>query len=212
MKQPQTLIELAELAVAKRDASGRRLAELAQNEGFALASTTFNHIRAGRYKSAPTDETIRAIGWLAGVSDEVAFAAAGQKAPGLPLADELPPGADNLSPKARKTIIDLTRVLIEYETESHGNNDSTKGIDKPRTLRAVAPTSDSSQGQKTGVPDDFELMLDHLGVRQLHGDDAKNHPAPAEPLAAHPSFETEREEFEREHGERGEDSQDPEGS
>lgn len=199
MKQPQTLIELAELAVSKRDASGRRLAELAQNEGFALASTTFNHIRAGRYKSVPTDETIRAIGWLAGVSDEVAFAAAGQKAPGLPLADELPPGADYLSPKARKTIIDLTRVLIEYEAESHGSNDSTEDTHKHHTLRAVAPTGDTSQGQKT-EPEG--------SIIEFHGAETEKYPAPPiESLAAHPKVKTVREQLDEHADEHGEDSQ-----
>lgn len=172
MKQPQTLIELAELAVTKRQASGRRLAELAQNEGFALASTTFNHIRAGRYKSTPTDETIRAIGWLAGVSDEVAFAAAGQKAPGLPLADELPPGADNLSAKARKTIIDLTRVLIEYEAGSNEqDHQPNKSIEQ---LRAVAPTGDPSSRQKIDAltPEEIKIvaMRENRRRRREHGD------------------------------------------
>lgn len=192
MKQPQTLIELAELAVTKRQASGRRLAELAQNEGFALASTTFNHIRAGRYKSTPTDETIRAIGWLAGVSDEVAFAAAGQKAPGLPLADELPPGADNLSAKARKTIIDLTRVLIEYEAGSNEQDQQPNKSIEP--LRAVAPASDPRPGQKTGLTEAEDSVT----------------PPPIEQLAAHFPFETEHEKFERLHGQRGEENQDPE--
>lgn len=191
MKQPQTLIELAELAVTKRQASGRRLAELAQNEGFALASTTFNHIRAGRYKSTPTDETIRAIGWLAGVSDEVAFAAAGQKAPGLPLADELPPGADNLSAKARKTIIDLTRVLIEYEAGSNEQDQQPNKSIEP--LRAVAPTSNSGTGQKTG-PDD--------SIIEFHGAEAEKYPAPPiEQLAAHPKVKTRREQLDEQTGE-----------
>lgn len=219
VKQPQTLIELAELAVTKRQASGRRLAELAQNEGFALASTTFNHIRAGRYKSTPTDETIRAIGWLAGVSDEVAFAAAGQKAPGLPLADELPPGADNLSAKARKTIIDLTRVLIEYEA---GSNEQDQQPNEPiEPLRAVAPTSNSGTGQKTELPDSPEEAIAKLrlkkaqategsegfGITEIHGAEAEKYPAPPiEQLAAHPKVKTRRELLEDETGEHGDET------
>lgn len=177
------------MAVARHQASGRRLADMAQQAGFALASTTFNHIRAGRYKSTPTDETIRAIGWLAGVSDEVAFAAAGQKAPGLPLADELPPGADHLSAKARKTIIDLTRVLIEYEADNDNAQDQPRNHDTPTPLRAVAPKGDTRPGQKT-EPERFVDISIH-------------------DLAAHPYFETEHEKFERLHGERGEENQDP---
>lgn len=185
------------MAAMRHQASGRRLAEMAQKEGFALASTTFNHIRAGRYKSTPTDETIRAIGWLAGVGDEVAFAAAGRKAPGLPLADELPPGADRLSPKARKTIIDLTRVLIEYESDIDHAQEQHTNHDTPTPLRAVASPSDPRSGQKT--PADS-------GVIELHGEEARNIPVPPrEQLAAHPKVKTKREQLAEETGEIEED-------
>jgi hypothetical protein len=79
--------------------------------------TTLNAIAAGTYKSQPKADTVRAIAWLAGVTDEVAFTAAGLPVPGPPFADELPPGVDNLSPKARKALIDLMRVLVEEERD-----------------------------------------------------------------------------------------------
>lgn len=121
MNAPQSLAELVDQALVHRGVkSGRRLAELAQDHGHRLTNTTVNAIRSGTYKFQPTAETVRAIGWLAGVSEEVAFAAAGLRVPGPPFADELPPGVDNLSPRKRKVVIELLRVLIDEE-EVTGN-------------------------------------------------------------------------------------------
>ena len=52
------------------------------------------------------------ISWLAGVTDEVAFAAAGQPAPGRPLAEELPAAADTLNDRERAVVIDTVRALL----------------------------------------------------------------------------------------------------
>lgn len=116
VNEPHSLQELIDVAMTRRDIrSGRGLANLAQAHGFRLTNTTVNALRAGTYKSRPTDETVRAIAWLAGVSDAVAFTAAGLRVPGPPFADELPPGVDILPPKKRKAVIELLRVLIEDE-------------------------------------------------------------------------------------------------
>lgn len=130
---------------------GRQLAFKAQDHGYTLAGTTLNHIRAGRYKSVPTDDTIKAIALLAGVSEEVAFTAAGQTVPGPPLADELPPGADNLSPKSRKVVLDMVRVLVDLEAGNHGTQDKPEANPPgPRTLRAVGSIGEAVDGQKIG--------------------------------------------------------------
>lgn len=123
VNKPQSLRDLVQLAVQRHQTSGRQLAMMAQREGFAITVTTINHLKAGTYKSVPAVETIRAIAWLAGVSDEVAFTAAGQPVPGPPLADELPPGTDNLSPKSRKAVIEMLRVLIDLEASSHDDQE-----------------------------------------------------------------------------------------
>lgn len=94
---------------------------LARQEGFTLATTTVNLFRQSTNKSAPTDETIRAIAWLAGVCDEVAFNAARQPVPGQPFAVELLPGVDFLPAKARKAAIDMLRVLADMTKEVEGN-------------------------------------------------------------------------------------------
>ncbi|NVC23363.1 hypothetical protein E7Z53_07890 [Kocuria salina] len=114
---------------------------MAQKHGFAITSTTINHLKAGTYKSRPSDMTIRALGWLAGVSEEAAFTAAGRPAPGPPLADELPDGVNNLSPKARQAVIDLLRVLVAAE-ESGGDAEAapiTRAGESPATEDVLVP-------------------------------------------------------------------------
>lgn len=113
MNEPLSLRDLVEAAAAKRGASGLRLAEIAEAAGFKITVTTINAIRQGTYKSKPRPNTIRAIAWLAGVTDDVAFTAAGQPVPGPPFADELPPGVDNLPPKARRAAIEMLRALVD---------------------------------------------------------------------------------------------------
>lgn len=150
MNQPSSLKDLVELAIQRHGTSARQLGFQAQRQGFRLAGTTLNHLRAGTYKSVPTADTIRAIAWLAGVSDEVAFTAAGQPVPGPPFADELPPGIDNLPPKARKALIEMARVLIDAHQDV---SDASNTQDKPA---ADNPSGDdlagrrrARQGQKT---------------------------------------------------------------
>lgn len=121
MNAPRTLKEAVDTAAVHRGQSGRRMAALAQGHGYKITSTTLNAIRQGTYKSTPSTETLRAIAWLAGVSEESVFIAAGEPVPGPPFADELPPGVDNLSPKARNAIIEILRVLVDDQRGSDGN-------------------------------------------------------------------------------------------
>lgn len=192
MKPTNSLPELIDLAVSKHKTSVRQMSFVAQKNGYRVTATTLNQIRNGSYKSKPSQETLAAIAWLAGVDEALAFAAAGQPVPGPPLADELPPGADNLSPKSRKAVVEMVRVLVDLEA---GNNEQrTSGPDDatPRTLRAVAPEGDSRPGQKTGP--------DH-GITELHGDEARSIPVPPrDRLAAHPKVTTRRERFDDESG------------
>lgn len=192
MNTTKTLRELVELAVTRHATSVRQLSFLAQKADFRVVSTTLNQIRNGTYKSVPTDDTIKAIAWLAGVSEAVAFMAAGQAVPGPPLADELPPGADNLSPKSRKVVLDMVRVLVDLEAGNHGTQDKPEtNPPGPRTLRAVGSSGEVVQGQKIPHRDDPDFET----------------PPPLEQLAAHPYFKTEREKFEEQYGERGEEDQ-----
>lgn len=115
MEMPQTLRGLVLAAKASRGTSVRQLARLAHEQGFKIVDTTLNAIANGSYKARPTAETVRAIAWLAGVSDDEAFVAAGIPSPGLPFARELPPGVDQLSPRSRRAMVEVLRALVAAE-------------------------------------------------------------------------------------------------
>ncbi|WP_136017932.1 hypothetical protein [Arthrobacter silvisoli] len=207
MNQPQSLRDLVDLAVRRHDTSIRQLSFKAQEHGFRLAGTTLGNIRTGAYKSAPTTETIRAIAWLAGVSEAVAFTAAGQPVPGPPFADDLPPGVDNLSPKSRKVIIEMARVLVDLE--KNANASSTEDPEQPADVRDQdAEPGDPGAGQKTG-----ERRL--RAVKHPDEDENGNIPLPDnwQDLAAYSGGSTRHIERQREWDERGEESQEghPEG-
>ncbi|WP_417220567.1 hypothetical protein [Arthrobacter sp.] len=192
--------ELINMAFHRHDTSARQLGFLARREGFRIVATTINQIRNGSYKSTPSAETIRAIAWLAGVSDEVAFTAAGQPVPGPPLADELPPGTDNLSPKSRKAVIEMLRVLIDLEASNHDDQEQPEANPSGERAGSAARRSGGVvSGQKTG--------LSFAPIVQSQIDEHDNEVPPADLLAAHPPMELDRDRFEREHGQAGEESQ-----
>ncbi|OZE39071.1 hypothetical protein CH278_01945 [Rhodococcus sp. 05-2254-5] len=77
MTNRPSLTELVETAAKRHnDASGRRLAEIAQAAKHDLSHATLNRIRTGKYKSRPSDATLEAIAFLAGVDNGVAYTAA----------------------------------------------------------------------------------------------------------------------------------------
>ncbi|WP_432679219.1 hypothetical protein ACRAJ3_09920 [Rhodococcus pyridinivorans] len=115
--QHPSLRDLINKAADERALAGRALAELAQKHGFEITHGTVNSIRSGSYKSRPSDGTLRAIAWLAGVSDEVAFEAAGRKMPGRPFAEDLPPGVDELEPRQRKAAVEMLKAMVALQQE-----------------------------------------------------------------------------------------------
>jgi ABC-type transporter Mla subunit MlaD len=86
--------------------------EAVRPRGMSLNRSTASQILRGAYRGTPSQATVRAIGWLAGVSDEEAFAAAGQPPPGRPLVEELPAAADTLNDRERAVVIDVVRALL----------------------------------------------------------------------------------------------------
>jgi transcriptional regulator with XRE-family HTH domain len=168
VNQPQSLSELVELAAQYRDASGLGLSQLAAKNGYQLTATTINQIRQGLYKSKPREGTLRALAWLAGVSDEVAFTAAGQTVPGPPFAEELPPGVDNLSPKARKVVLDMVRVLVDLEKSANASN--TDAEEQPTDIRDARERRNTRAGQKTSPGSESETVvpLSDDAIDRLH--------------------------------------------
>lgn len=182
VNEPQTL---RSLVLAAKDAHGlsmRQLAVRAQGRGFKVVDTTLNHIAAGTYKSDPKPETVRAIAWLSGVPDEVAFAAAGVPMPGPPFSEELPPGVDNLSPRSRRAAVEVLRALVEAEQKAvadHGQPPMTRageipaigeqdggGIATPVPPRSGAPSPDGSASEgETQKP----VRSGQVPARPAHG-------------------------------------------
>ncbi|MCM6774929.1 hypothetical protein NDR87_26150 [Nocardia sp. CDC159] len=119
-----TLRELLQ-GVADRGLSTRamekRVEDAARSAGtdMRLNRGTASLILSGKYKSRPSDATIRAIAFLAEVPQRVAFEAAGRPSPAAPFKDELPEGVDQLSPKRRRVAIEVLRALIEAEQLEH---------------------------------------------------------------------------------------------
>ncbi|OZF09855.1 hypothetical protein CH300_00290 [Rhodococcus sp. 15-1154-1] len=126
MNETDTLAGLIAKARRERGTSVRQLAIQAKAAKYRIVGTTLNAIENGTYKSDPSDETLRAIAWLAGVPESVAFTAAGRRLPGPPFADELPPGVDDLSPKEREAAITLLRVLVAQRQEIRRHEDLTE--------------------------------------------------------------------------------------
>lgn len=228
MKPTNSLPELIDLAVSKHKTSVRQMSFVAQKNGYRVTATTLNQIRNGSYKSKPSQETLAAIAWLAGVDEALAFAAAGQPVPGPPLADELPPGADNLSPKSRKAVVEMVRVLVDLETINNdtrtiletGREQNRHKLDKFKAdMRAERDSWDANDpdGSKQKTLDNLRQAALARGgetsedavITELHGAEARNIPVPPrEKLAAHPKVKTRREQLDEETGDSHEPNQD----
>ncbi|HNM82978.1 MAG: hypothetical protein KDB72_03190 [Mycobacterium sp.] len=130
-KTSKSLIDLIEIAATRHDgASGRRLAELAQRAGHDISHATLNRLRQGTYATRPSDASIRAIAYLADVSENVAFAAAGVSAPAA-VVYQAPAEAQRMTTRQRKALDELIRAFAAGDTPAPG-----AGLDFGRLLAA----------------------------------------------------------------------------
>jgi hypothetical protein len=130
-KTSKSLIDLIEIAATRHDgASGRRLAELAQRAGHDISHATLNRLRQGTYATRPSDASIRAIAYLADVSENVAFAAAGVSAPAA-VTYQAPAEAQRMSTRQRKALDELIRAFAADDKPAPG-----VGLDFGRLLAA----------------------------------------------------------------------------
>ena len=106
MDTPSTLAEVIDAAAQRHDgASGRRLAELAQLDGFTLSHATVNRLRRGDVGKV-NQATIEALAHLAGVAIEVVLEAASDAADG--------PSAEALAREYSRLDAELLRIVFEY--------------------------------------------------------------------------------------------------
>lgn len=115
-KTSKSLRDLIEIAVKRHNgASGRRLADIAQQAGHDISHATLNRLRQGAYASQPTDASIRAIAYLAEVPETVAFAAVGVRPP-TGEQYQLPAEAQRMDTRQRRALDELLRAFVVPQT------------------------------------------------------------------------------------------------
>ena len=134
---------LRDLVLQARDKglSYRQMEEMVEasearvRRGLKLNRTTASKIARGKHSGDAEDGTIRAIALVAGVTEDVAFTAAGRKLDGEPFAKELPVGIDDLSTRERRVALDLLRVLVAQRQEINRYESAASSPDQtqPRT-------------------------------------------------------------------------------
>ena len=170
MNEVQTLRQLLQKAADLRDLSGRGLADLATANGWNLNRSTVSKVLNGTYSSRPSSDTIRAVAWLAGVSERIAFEAAGQPVPGSSFADELPEEANLLAPRERKIIVDFIRVLIEHHQQPTGETDDQEDQEPRQEESGQELDGAGGKARKSGAP-----MIDDLQIRSIRSDALAKH-------------------------------------
>jgi hypothetical protein len=164
-KTSRSLIDLIEIAVQQHGgASGRRLAELAQRAGHDVSHATLNRLRQGTYATRPSDASIRAIAYLADVSESTAFAAAGVTAPAA-AAYQPPTEAQRMSTRQRRAVDELIRAFIADDIREvlPTRRDLTNLVDARQRLRAALSAAKGDQaatGQLAAAARDAVRCID----------------------------------------------------
>ncbi|WP_345473697.1 hypothetical protein QMQ05_05620 [Glutamicibacter ectropisis] len=212
MNELHPLGKLIQAAQDREGWSTRDLERAAERKGHSMKHSNFSRLKIEPVIAIKASQ-IQVLASVLGVTEQAVAMAAIESmgvrldSTSASLEDSLRNTTD-LSNRDQRLILSLAAAMRDTGSGSIGQHDNPRpNNDTAPRLRAVAPTSDTRPGQKTGVPDDLELALDEHGVQQLHGDDATSHARPEQSLAAHHAFETERQKFERLHGERGEENQ-----
>lgn len=158
MKEPLTLTGLVEASLVVCGArSVLQLSAFARRHDQPITYTTQDHIRSGTYKSLPSAKTVRPSAWLAGVDDAVAFRAAGRSIPNLPLADDLPLGADGVLANSRKAAIVMVKVMIDLERANHERHSAGHSPNRDTVRRTAVLEDGPVAGKETHavLHDDF---------------------------------------------------------
>lgn len=163
-KTSRSLIELIDTAAQRHGgASGRRLAELAKSAGHDISHATLNRLRQGTYATRPTDASIRAIAYLADVSENTAFAAAGARAPAA-VAYEPPFEAQRMNTRQRKALDEVIRAFVLNDVGAVATrSDMTNLVDARQRLRAALSAAEVDQattGQLVAAAQDAMRCID----------------------------------------------------
>ena len=167
--EPQTLQDLARLASERHDGKrGRALGRIAAKHGLTLTYTTFDNIYSGKYMSTPKRETVDALAYLAGVTKDKAYTAAGLPLPQAPFAEQLPPDVDTLDADQRRVLIEMARVLVKQNRQIHDLEKAGEGhAGSPAPMNDAEGNSANDNGL-TRV--DFTRAPHAIDVGQLAAD------------------------------------------
>lgn len=197
--QEKTLGDLIEAARHVRSEKSLSYAELAKAcEGKPTAARLQQYV-TGVLKNFPDPESILGLAKGTGNSPkEIVLASA--RSLGLNIESDPEDqifinGISTLPPSAAESLMSIGRELVNLSRKVDHESQDKPETNPPgsRTLRAVGSSGEVVQGQKIPHRDDPDFET----------------PPPLEQLAAHPYFKTKHEQFEEQHGERGEENQDP---
>ena len=211
---------LAQLIQETQDRNGwstRDLERIADRHGYSMKHSNFSRLKSEPVVAIKASQ-IRILSKVLGVSEQlIARAAINSMGVDLDATDigirDVLRSSNELTSRDRRILLSVIDAMHDDESGTNAEHTQPQTNTPPR-LRAVAPTDHPGQGQKTtpadnsSAGDDIELQLDQLGIKQLHGSEAEEFPVPGEQdLAALKDYETDREKFDRIHGERGEENQ-----
>lgn len=111
---PTTLRGIAQTAKRRHNNyGGRGLARIAVENQHKITATTIDAILSGKYTSRPSPATLDALAYLSGETKATVYAAAGVPYHNVSLAEQLPPGVDELDVDERQAIIEIARTLVK---------------------------------------------------------------------------------------------------
>lgn len=166
--QNESLRDIALIAQQRHDGvGGRQMQRIAERAGKTMSPTTFDRIVAGIYRSKPQAKTLEALAFLAGLSEERVYEAAGRKYVAAKFADQLPPDVDELDQDQREALIYAARAFLKTNREIERlRNELRKRAQEPNRpdLRAVdSPDNDtqSSESEQKIPSLDPEFLAAH---------------------------------------------------
>lgn len=193
---------LGRLIQAAQDREGwstRDMERVAERNGYSMKHSNFSRLKIEPVVAIKASQ-IQVLASVLGVSEQaVAYAAVASMgvqmdAQDASLENSLRYSTD-LSVRDQRLVLSLVSAMRDAESGTDGQRSQSQANETP-ALRAVAPASDPSPGQKT-VPES--------GITELHGEDARSIPVPPRGrLAAHPKVKTRREQLDEQTGERDE--------
>ncbi|WP_102143343.1 hypothetical protein [Mycobacterium hubeiense] len=161
-KTSRSLIDLIDIAAQRHGgASGRRLAELAQHAGHDISHATLNRLRQGTYATRPSDASIRAIAYLADVSENTAFAAAGVTAPAAAVYQP-PREAQRMSTRQRKALDEVIRAFAAEPAAPALSGVDFGGLLAARERLSVALAGDDDAQQLVDAAREVMARIDEV--------------------------------------------------